>query len=303
VRRLLIFGLLILSIQSVVGTRTWFDAAAGKANADAFEARQKKGERLSIDEERQQQAWQGFVSDVHPTEEKLAEGKAMMRGGYASAAQRAHIRAWGAETEFFAMQGLWECLGMMLVGMALFKSGAFTLGWSTRAYVTMLVLGYGIGLAVNYLEIRYILDSNFEPLASYVPWTITYDIGRVPTTFGHVALAMLLIRQVSLRTLLKPFAAAGQMALTNYLMQSVICLFVFTGAGLGLFGHLQRYELYFVVLAIWIVELVWSPMWLANFRYGPMEWLWRSLTRWEMQPMRLPQGSGSAVRLEDAATP
>jgi len=240
---------------------------------------------------------------VQPKPENIAEGKAMARGSYASAAQRAHIRAWGAETEFFATQGLWECLGMMLVGMALFKSGAFTLGWSTRAYVAMLVAGYGIGLSVNYWEISYTLAHNFEPLAAFVPWTITYDIGRVPTTLGHVALAMLLIRQVSLRTLLKPFAAAGQMALTNYLMQSVICLFVFTGAGLGMFGYLQRYQLYFVVLAIWTVELVWSPIWLANFRYGPMEWIWRSLTRWELQPMRLPQGSGSAVRLEDAAQP
>jgi uncharacterized protein len=303
VRRLLILGLLTLSIQSVVASRDYFDAAAGKANAASFEARQKKGEKLGIDEERQQQAWQGFVSDVHPNPERIAEGQAMMRGGYASAAQRAHMRAWGAETEFFARQGLWECLGMMLVGMALFKSGAFTLGWSTRAYLAMLFLGYGIGLSVNYWEIRYIIDSNFDPLACFVPWTITYDLGRVPTTFGHVALAMLLVRQASLRTLLKPFAAAGQMALTNYLMQSVICLFLFTGVGLAWFGELQRYQLYYVVLAIWLVELAWSPLWLAHFRYGPMEWLWRSLTRWERQPMRLAQGSGSAVRLEDAASP
>ena len=77
------------------------------------------------------------------------------------------------------------------------------------------------------------------------------------------------------------------MALTNYLAQSVICLFVFTGAGLGLFGYLQRYQLYYVVLAIWIVELAWSPIWLANFRYGPMEWLWRSLTYWRLYPLRI----------------
>jgi uncharacterized protein len=136
-----------------------------------------------------------------------------------------------------------------------------------------------------------------------VPWSVTYDFGRVPTTFGHVALAMLLVRSAALRPLLGPFAAAGQMALTNYLAQSVICLFLFTGAGLGWFGRLQRFELYYVVLAIWVVELAWSPLWLKHFRYGPMEWLWRSLTRWERQPMRLAQGGGSAVRLEDAASP
>jgi uncharacterized protein len=303
VRRLIVIGLLLLSIQSIVSTRAYLDASAGRANATVLEARQEKGEQLSIDEERQLDAWNGAKKNVHPKPEQLAEGKAMARGSYASAAQRAHLRAWGAETEFFATKGLWECLGMMMIGMALFKTGAFTLGWSTRAYATMLVLGYGFGLAVNYWEIRHVIDSNFEPLASLLPWTVTYDIGRVPTTLGHVGLAMLLVRQCALRALLKPFAAAGQMALTNYLAQSVICLFVFTGAGLGLFGYLQRYQLYYVVLAIWIVELAWSPIWLANFRYGPMEWLWRSLTRWERQPMRLAQGVGSAVRLDDAASP
>jgi uncharacterized protein len=114
---------------------------------------------------------------------------------------------------------------------------------------------------------------------------------------------MLVVRSGLFRGVLGAFSATGQMALTNYLAQSTICLFLFTGLGLGWFGQLQRYQLYYVVLAIWIVELAWSPIWLAYFRYGPMEWLWRSLTRWEMQPMRLPKGLGSAVRLEDAATP
>jgi uncharacterized protein len=101
---------------------------------------------------------------------------------------------------------------------------------------------------------------------------------------------MLVVRAGVFRGLLKPFAAAGQMALTNYLAQSVICLVLFTGLGFGWFGQLQRYQLYYVVFSIWAVELAWSPLWLAHFQYGPMEWLWRSLTRWEMQPMRKSAG-------------
>jgi uncharacterized protein len=76
------------------------------------------------------------------------------------------------------------------------------------------------------------------------------------------------------------------MALTNYLTQSVIGMLVFTGAGLALYGQLQRHQLYYVVLAVWVVQLVWSAWWLQRYRYGPMEWLWRSLTRGERQPMR-----------------
>ena len=81
-------------------------------------------------------------------------------------------------------------------------------------------------------------------------------------------------------------AAVGQMALTNYMMHSVICAFVFLGFGFGLFGSLQRFELYYVVFSIWFFQLLLSPVWLRYFRFGPLEWFWRSLTYWKPQPMR-----------------
>ena len=76
------------------------------------------------------------------------------------------------------------------------------------------------------------------------------------------------------------------MALTNYLSTSVICMFLFTGAGLAWYAQLQRHELYYVVFAIWALQLIWSPLWLSQFRYGPAEWAWRSLTYLHKQPMR-----------------
>jgi len=301
IRRLLVFGVLVLGIQTVVGARDYFQFAQAARQAPAIEAKLEAGKELGAAEEAILERWEEGRGGLNPPPDKVAEATRLMQDGYASAAERTSSHAWGAETEFFARQGLWECIGMMLIGMALFKSGALTLGWSTRAYATMLLLGYGIGMAVNAWEIKRILDSHFDPLASLMPWTLTYDLGRVPLTFGHVALAMLVVRTGALRGLLRPFAAAGQMALTNYLAQSLICLFVFTGLGLGWFNRLQRYELYYVVLAIWVVELAWSPLWLKHFRFGPMEWLWRSLTRWQFQPMRLRQGDGSARPVEDAA--
>ena len=90
-------------------------------------------------------------------------------------------------------------------------------------------------------------------------------------------------------------AAVGQMALTNYLTQSIFQTLVFTGIGLGLFGRLERAELYYVVVAIWIVQLVWSPIWLRHFRFGPAEWLWRSLTYWKRQPMRIEKHASSVA--------
>jgi uncharacterized protein len=107
---------------------------------------------------------------------------------------------------------------------------------------------------------------------------------------------MLIVRSGMFRTVLERFAATGRMALTNYLAQSVICLILFTGLGFGWYGQLQRYQLYYVVFAIWAVELAWSPWWLARFHFGPMEWLWRSLTRWQLQPLR--KGAGVGVPAE-----
>jgi uncharacterized protein len=75
------------------------------------------------------------------------------------------------------------------------------------------------------------------------------------------------------------------MALTNYLMQSVICTTLFYGWGFGLFGSVNRTALAGIVLAIWVFQLWISPLWLRYFRFGPAEWFWRSLTYWRLQPM------------------
>src|SRR5205814_4023735 len=84
-----------------------------------------------------------------------------------------------------------------------------------------------------------------------------------------------------------PLSAIGQTALSNYLFQSVTTAFLFTGYGFALFGKLQRHELYYVVAALWTVQLVVSPIWIRHFRFGPLAWCWRSLTYWKKQPMRL----------------
>ena len=80
------------------------------------------------------------------------------------------------------------------------------------------------------------------------------------------------------------FAAVGQMAVTNYLTHSVVCGILFIG--LGWYNQLERHQLYYVVFAIWAVQLVASPIWLRHFRFGPVEWLWRTLTYAKRQPMR-----------------
>ena len=109
--------------------------------------------------------------------------------------------------------------------------------------------------------------------------------GSIFVCSGYVCLVMLLCKSEIANWLKRSLQAVGQMALTNYLMQTIICTTIFYGYGLGMFCRLSRIELVGVVVLIWIAQLVFSPIWLARFRYGPFEWLWRSLAYWKRQPM------------------
>ena len=179
----------------------------------------------------------------------------------------------------------WDVLAMMLLGIALYKLRVITAELSFRSYLLMVVIGYGIGLPINYYETMLILNNDFSIEAFYQAG-ITYAVGRIAVSFGHIGLVMLFCKLNIIGFLRRSLAAVGRMALTNYIMHSVICAFVFTGIGFALFGRLQRYELYYVVISIWIFQLIASPIWLKYFRFGPLEWLWRTLTYRQAQPFR-----------------
>ena len=103
---------------------------------------------------------------------------------------------------------------------------------------------------------------------------------------GWVGLVILICKRGALRWLTRVLAAVGQMAFTNYILQTVICTTIFYGHGFGLFGKVERTGQVLIVFAVWVALLIVSPIWLRFFRFGPLEWLWRSLTYMKAQPMR-----------------
>jgi uncharacterized protein len=149
----------------------------------------------------------------------------------------------------------------------------------------MMLVGYGIGFPLSVWETNHIIQGNFSYM-SVMEVTSTYDVGRVANGIGHLGLLLLWVRSGWLKGLQDKLAAVGRMALTNYIMHSVIALFVFLSVGLGLYGQLERYELYYVVIAICLFQLIVSPIWLRHYRFGPLEWVWRSLTYMHKQKMR-----------------
>ncbi len=104
--------------------------------------------------------------------------------------------------------------------------------------------------------------------------------------FGHISLVMLIVKSGALKRLMDRFAAVGRMAFTNYLMHSIILTTIFYGYGFGLYGQVPRAWQMAFVAAVLSFQLWLSPLWLQHFRFGPAEWLWRSLTYWKRQPMR-----------------
>ena len=214
-----------------------------------------------------------------------------MRGSYSSVfripgADLAQYESWLQYRYFF------DIFSMMLIGMALFKMGLLHLGHPRRPYVWMVLVGYGIGLTVNFFEVRHLLNCGFDVLAR-LRAEVSYDVGRLAMTAGHVGLSDVVVQLGVPR--MAPAAtrrgrADGADQLRDPLDRVPRCSSC--GFGFGLYGHLARHQLYYVVVAIWAFQLVISPIWLAYYRFGPLEWLWRSLTYGERQPMRRVAGSG-----------
>lgn len=218
---------------------------------------------------------------------RIAEELALYRGGYAGQVEQ----RLGRQT-FFPLQSLfffgWETLGLMLLGMALFKSGYLTGAWDSRRYRKWAAICFSIGvpgaIALALLQLRSGFDSALV-FGSAIAWSMPFDI---LIAVGWAALIILWSRHGASTALRDRVAAAGRMAFTNYLMTSVLMTALFYGWGIGLFGQLDRAALWLPVLGMWGMMLAWSKPWLDRYRYGPLEWLWRSLSRGSMQPMRLP---------------
>ncbi len=172
----------------------------------------------------------------------------------------------------------WDALAMMLLGMALYKWNVLNASRSASFYIRLMASGFTVGFATNIYEVSRGFSSDFEVLSVFGYMQPTYHVGRLGMAAGYLGLVMLICKFAWLPSTRMRLAAVGRMALTNYLMHSLIALVIFTGAGFALVGTLERWMLYVMVLGIWIFQLFFSPWWLARYRFGPLEWIWRALT-------------------------
>ena len=244
--------------------------------AETVPVAQRNSEQKKTVEEWKEQS-RGF-----PPADVVARLKRENQSGYFSAlvvrAPRiSEAESWDAYRYFF------DIFGMMMIGMALFKLGILTLEARTRTYLAMMVGGYAIGMPLNIYEANWLMSHGFSGLARHQA-DITYDLARLAQTMGHLGLLGLFLKSGAFAWFRRSMAAVGRMALTNYLSHSLVALIIFVW--LGYWGRLERHQLYYIVFAIWAVQIVISPIWLKHFHFGPVEWLWRYLTYGSPPPFR-----------------
>ena len=282
-KKLIAIALVLFMIGTAWNYYDYRDAKKWMGEVEAAKVDLAAGKELTKELEKAKEAWDKREERRAP--EAIEEENAEMRKGYFSVVAHLAPVNYDFDVNWPYRNDVWDVLSMMLIGIALFKRGVLTGEKPTSFYLLMMGIGYPIGIAINYYELRLVLDDNFS-LLSFAESNVSYYWGRFFVAMGHIGLIMLFCKSRFFGWLKAGLAAVGKMALTNYMMHSVICMVVFTGVGFGLFGELQRYQLLYVVFSIWIFQFIASPIWLRYFHYGPMEWIWRNLSYRKVHALR-----------------
>ncbi len=278
VKWLVIWGIVLVAIQTLMmlGLSAFaFYLADGAAQPGA--------DAELVEEWRQMQ--QAFAPLAGP---QLAEKLALFQGPWLGLVED-KLERWMIPFVGF-LQGGAETIGYMLFGMAALKSGFFRGSWTTARYRRWAIVGFAIAIPAYALMAWQLIRVDFATEWLFAIWLGATTPFRPAAVIAIAALVIIVTRNGG--ALVDRIAAAGRAAFTNYLGTSILMTTLFYGYGLGLYGSLSRIELWLPVLGMWALMLLWSKPWLDRFRYGPFEWLWRSLARMRIEPMRRGSAEG-----------
>jgi uncharacterized protein len=182
------------------------------------------------------------------------------------------------QSTVFMTETAWRVLSMMLLGMFLLKKEILTGRQSRAFYIRMALTGLFTG---------YLLSAIGVLINFHKAWSLEYSmffggefnyVGSIAVALGYTAVVMLIVKSDRFRVMADVFSALGRTAFSNYILQTLICITIFYGSGLGLFGSVQRKYQLLIVIGVWIFQVVLTSLWLGRFRQGPLEWFWRRLT-------------------------
>lgn len=283
-RKLMISAVIVLSIGLLTTTSGVLFFNFARTQSELYEKAVQASEKPEDLQVEMHEAWTEIKTEMFTHGDDIEEEVEAYRGGYLDILVFRIPRVIEMQTMAIPFYLLWRAGGLMLLGMSLLRRGILSGERSKGFYLRMMVLGYALGLPLTVYDSYFLYTHEFDQIYK-IGLPFNY-VGSIAVALGHIGLVMLVCKSGWLRSLMDRLAAVGRMALTNYLMQSILCTTFFYGYGFGFYGHLERATLFLVVFTVWILQLVYSPIWLRHFRFGPAEWLWRSLTYWKVQSFR-----------------
>lgn len=221
-----------------------------------------------------------------PDAAEVARETAAFRGGWLTQLPMRAEFSFGFQTFTLLVWGMWRAGGLMLIGMGLMKLGVFSGARSRAFYVTLVIAGFGIGLPIVGWGIVRNIANGWDLYYSFFLGQQWNYWGSVLVSFGWIGLIVVVWQSGAMRGAVHRLAAVGRMAFTCYILETVLSTLVFYGHGAGLFGVVPRTGQVLVTLAIWAVLLLFAPAWLGRYRFGPLEWLWRTLTYGRVERLR-----------------
>ena len=248
------------------------DSLTSKSKTDTL-TKQQKNEKSN---------WEGRVSGMkYDPKKDDGEKKAMRSTSYGKLWNHVLPTTQFKEASWTYQTGVWDFAAMILLGMALFKIGFFTSQYSRSKYLLLGIAGLTAGLLLGWFRLHH-NQLTLQDYAKYIdhhsiPHTFFFPFEMAFMAVGYSSLILFVLGSGPLNGLWRGFAYVGKMALTIYLMQSIICTLFFTGFGMGYYGRLSQYQLYIVAGEICLFQIAFSMFWLRRYHYGPAEWLLRCL--------------------------
>lgn len=236
-----------------------------------------------------------LVSIYKPSEQQIIEQSARYLGSYADVVSHNRAGLIGetdtVQTKVDVILGNWlfaiilKSFGLMCVGVVLFRYGVVQAALSPKIYKKILLGGIVIGLPITLFGLIWNYSANWNIDHYYSLGMVSKEVGAVFLTIAYIGILIIALKRVSFGKYAVWLGSVGRMALTNYILQSGICAFIFYGYGLGLHGTMSRLQLLPIVVVIWVFQIGFSIVWLHYFSQGPLEWVWRCLTYLRPQPL------------------
>ena len=218
------------------------------------------------------------LASWHPNAERLQSALSAHNGSWWDATPKRIEVSFGRQTSGFVSYTLWRGGGLMLIGMALLKSGFLTAQLPTKIYRNTLLITAVISVPLSIWGTSSYIYSGYDYKVFGHELMVGFYFGSLIMSFSYLSLLLLIVKSAKWQRFKAAMTAVGKMAITNYLSASIICSLIFFGHGLGLYGQVDRTFLMMTVIAIWTAQISFSLLWLKHYHYGPVEWIWRCLT-------------------------